>query len=337
MSQKMNRNDQIDVLRAWGIFLVVAGHNGSPYYDYIYTFHMPLFFFVSGFLRYSSGKKTWLRFLKDKVKGSLLPYVLFWGFSMLIYGQLYSLLTSHKLLLIDTNSVKGLILGGRWLANYSNNFPLWYLQLHFLAIVFFELIVRFSKNSAVVIWGGVLILLTIPIQVLLPGRPVFHINVFPTAVAFMSIGFLFHVFIEKHSEIMDLLNKGAFGTFLLIFGWCISSRNKGNACAIHSYWYYVGAVLTIVAMFSLSYMFTSCKAFQYIGRNTLGILGLHSLMLHWSKEFTQFILEGIGSENGFFVHIFSTVITIILCCGLIELWKYTKEMFKHFHIRNKWM
>ena len=39
----MERDKRMDVLRAWGIFLVIAGHLGSPFSGFIYTFHMPLF------------------------------------------------------------------------------------------------------------------------------------------------------------------------------------------------------------------------------------------------------------------------------------------------------
>lgn len=47
----MERDKRIDVLRAWGIFLVIAGHLGSPFSGFIYTFHMPLFFFITGYLK----------------------------------------------------------------------------------------------------------------------------------------------------------------------------------------------------------------------------------------------------------------------------------------------
>lgn len=36
----MERDKRMDVLRAWGIFLVIAGHLGSPFSGFIYTFHM---------------------------------------------------------------------------------------------------------------------------------------------------------------------------------------------------------------------------------------------------------------------------------------------------------
>lgn len=39
----MERDKRIDVLRAWGIFLVVAGHFGSPFSIYIYISYAIVF------------------------------------------------------------------------------------------------------------------------------------------------------------------------------------------------------------------------------------------------------------------------------------------------------
>lgn len=45
------RNDTLSIVKAIGIILMVIGHSGCPKYlnDYLYMFHMPLFFFCSGY------------------------------------------------------------------------------------------------------------------------------------------------------------------------------------------------------------------------------------------------------------------------------------------------
>lgn len=40
----------VDVCKGIGIILVVLGHTGSPFVRLIYSFHMLLFFIISGFL-----------------------------------------------------------------------------------------------------------------------------------------------------------------------------------------------------------------------------------------------------------------------------------------------
>jgi len=59
----------------------------------IYVFHLPLFFFVSGFLlKFSNGilKRGYLEFLKEKAKQVLVPYLL-----LSILGYIPLLLTSN--------------------------------------------------------------------------------------------------------------------------------------------------------------------------------------------------------------------------------------------------
>ncbi len=71
------RIEYIDIARGIGILLVVMGHNDfaviSPFaYKVIYSFHMPLFFFLSGyFLNTAVG--FW-NFLKKRFNSLLKPY-----------------------------------------------------------------------------------------------------------------------------------------------------------------------------------------------------------------------------------------------------------------------
>lgn len=69
----------VDFLRGVMIIIMVMGHIGfSSYFDkYIHAFHMPIWFFISGWFFKDNGEKIFL-FLKKRVKTMLLPY-LFWG------------------------------------------------------------------------------------------------------------------------------------------------------------------------------------------------------------------------------------------------------------------
>ena len=79
----MGRNKFVDVLKATAIFLVVMGHciqygSGNDYYvectffenslfKFIYSFHMPLFMLISGYLfAFSLKKRTWISNIKKK-------------------------------------------------------------------------------------------------------------------------------------------------------------------------------------------------------------------------------------------------------------------------------
>lgn len=75
-------NKKILFLQCFGILLVVLGHSGEtiPYLSkWIYSFHMPLFIFISGYLLdYTSKngieKTDMIKFINKKVKRLLIPY-----------------------------------------------------------------------------------------------------------------------------------------------------------------------------------------------------------------------------------------------------------------------
>lgn len=79
----------MDIVRGLGIFLVVLGHsfpddkfnNNSFYaymYKFIYSFHMPLFFIISGFFAYKIynilNLSQYKNFIWNKIKRLLIPY-----------------------------------------------------------------------------------------------------------------------------------------------------------------------------------------------------------------------------------------------------------------------
>lgn len=83
------RNALISFLQVFGIILVVAGHSDyqlpdNPVHRWIYSFHMPLFMFISGYLlRYGIREKSLAQtsmygakgFIGKKVRRLLIPYV----------------------------------------------------------------------------------------------------------------------------------------------------------------------------------------------------------------------------------------------------------------------
>ena len=82
MKQLEKRLDFLDVCKGIGIVLVILGHIyglSSKVGIWIYSFHMPLFFILSG-LVYNEKKNTELpffEFLKKKAKSYLVPYYLY--------------------------------------------------------------------------------------------------------------------------------------------------------------------------------------------------------------------------------------------------------------------
>ncbi|HLC15852.1 MAG TPA: acyltransferase family protein, partial [Thermodesulfovibrionia bacterium] len=87
-----NRLYWVDALKAIGIFFVVFGHTvgiEARVRDYIFSFHMPLFFFISGFLlKKKHLEMPYVSFLIKKGKELLTPYFVFGFLSYLFWVTL---------------------------------------------------------------------------------------------------------------------------------------------------------------------------------------------------------------------------------------------------------
>lgn len=76
------KDQKILFLQIYGIFLVVLGHSPTNYYlnKWIYSFHMPLFMFISGYLLIytTSNLKNidYNNFVRKKLKRLIIPYFL---------------------------------------------------------------------------------------------------------------------------------------------------------------------------------------------------------------------------------------------------------------------
>lgn len=89
MTATKHRLHEIDILYAFGTILVIFGHSHSSdwssfsiYFakciEFVYTFHMPLFFIIAGFLLARSdavSRLGYFAWLKDKALRLLTPYV----------------------------------------------------------------------------------------------------------------------------------------------------------------------------------------------------------------------------------------------------------------------
>lgn len=81
----------IDTAKGIGLLCVILGHLSIPYLDtWIYFFHMPLFFFLSGFV-FSGRKYDFATFLKKKVRSLVIPYFTLGGGIFLFFCVVYAL------------------------------------------------------------------------------------------------------------------------------------------------------------------------------------------------------------------------------------------------------
>lgn len=152
----LKRENWIDWAKTIGIILVVLGHFPLKNYaiDFIYTFHMPLFFIVSGYLFTPSLDNSYKQHVLKDAKRLLIPYLFFGVLSVLIYttvGFLKDLW--HGTLSFDTlallcRSLAGVLMGNGFPTDYTivRNGSLWFLPALFFTRILYRAISRCKEG-----------------------------------------------------------------------------------------------------------------------------------------------------------------------------------------------
>lgn len=137
------REPWVDIAKGIGIILVVVGHACCPELPHaiIYSFHMPLFFFLSGLFISRQCEKGFSIYLKKNFKSLLLPYLYFNIFSIAFHYVMSMIF--HKELLQGSvfDNIIGIFVGMRWGSSYHH--VLWFLPCLFFAKLIVYPICRF--------------------------------------------------------------------------------------------------------------------------------------------------------------------------------------------------
>lgn len=131
------RVDWIDVAKFWGMFLIYLGHFGpaaGSAYAWAFSFHVPLFFFLSGCLE-NYNRRGPLQNLGHKALTTLLPFYLF-GLLSLFYEAISSNTAA------PLESGLRILLQGGVRNSIAYGAGLWFLSCLFVIQIAFSLIKR---------------------------------------------------------------------------------------------------------------------------------------------------------------------------------------------------
>ena len=149
-SVSCGHNAQVSIAKALGIILMVMGHAGCPEYlhDFIYLFHMPLFFFLSAyFFRDVKVVDSAGQYVLRKFKNLYWPYIK-WSIIFLLLHNLFcrigfydNSLSWQELFVNVKCSVRGMWQGERMLGAY------WFLISLFWESLLFGLIIWIKHKT----------------------------------------------------------------------------------------------------------------------------------------------------------------------------------------------
>ena len=134
-SQGGGRLEWIDVARGIGIIAVVAGHvwTRGPLRDALYSFHMPLFFLLSGLLSRPQPPK---RFALRQLGSQMRPYAAFLTL-LIVADQIIEPMKGHRPIFDQwPQDILPILLGGSWLRGPYTIF--WFVPCLMVARILFN-------------------------------------------------------------------------------------------------------------------------------------------------------------------------------------------------------
>lgn len=309
------RDVTIDIAKGIGIYLVCLGHTTSNevVLKWLYSFHMPLFFFLSGI--FHSQTEKYLEFFKKKVRALLVPY-LFFATTLFIFF----LLVSKK---IGFSAGENLPVKENFIGTEIKNFSrvswggqLWFLLALFLVANIMYFVKKLSLKTQILV--NVLMILT---NIYLSKKIDFYL---PWCFLTVLMAFNFYWFGNYFRN--DILNRKNISNLvllgLLIINLIISHLNGKVDMWSNSYGnlilFFIGAYSgSLFLIFFIKKFILNNKFLEYIGKNSLVILAYHKRGITIIKVVFIYILKmSIPEGNTIFDLIFS-LIEILLCIPII--------------------
>ncbi|MGE5581939.1 MAG: acyltransferase family protein, partial [Bacillota bacterium] len=311
----LERYDFINLLKGFGILLVVWGHTMIPRSFLIYSFHMPLFFFISGFLyKY----KPWKEFIVGKVNRLYLPYAIFTVLSWVFY--LIMLEVQGRRDLMDEHFLKIISLVTGTGLNGGND-PIWFLTcLLMVCILFWWLDNLFKKAgriflaALVISWIGYYLGIR---RIFLP----FKLDVALTALLFYFIGYYC-----RQCDLLQRITKVNRFVLVIVLFICATlqfylarlnikltdipkvsmiSNNLGNY-----FLFYIPAIFAIVVLVILGYRLKSVAGLNFLGRNSLVVLASHKPLLFLFNVFFEPYMDTASPIYGIAASVAAIVLSL---------------------------
>lgn len=279
---RLERDYSVDSVKGICIILMVIGHSGCPesLSRFIYLFHMPAFFFISGYLfnlKYIDNKRD---FVLRRLKTLYLPFVLysllFLAFhnllaSIHVYANEYGLSDFvYKSLKIISLSGSEQLLGGLWFLK-----ELLYSSIFSLFIIWSSTIIKiFKKHNQLYIVLSILLLIVL--CSLFPYIPI-RLPAINSKTLLATAYFLFGFVVRQNQDRMLTLSKWIpLGFFLFL---CVCSRFVNysiDTCGKFTSLAYVLGCLGSLALIHFSNLWFAKQSFlSFAGKHSLDILIWH--------------------------------------------------------------
>ena len=316
MSNK--RIKYIDMLKAFCIILVIAGHMGytpAKVKLLLYIFHIPLFFFLSGMTLNVEKYDSIVQFFSKKFKAIVIPCFLM---NISIFFIKSVILQPQLILKIDIlYFIKALILADRMHIYYQ----LWFLNVLFLA----EIVCYFAIKYSDTLYKYLIVFIVLTLCGSL-GKKLYEMefwliwsfDLVPYAAVFILSGYLLR---KNLATLQSYFRKVYFlpvFTVSVICGVCNTRVDLYYQQINSTFLYFVAAFFGIWASIILFKNTPNIPILEKIGGNTLIYYAYHSPIVLFILDI---IMEQVSSKYTgiFFSNYVIAIVELFLAIVLCEL------------------
>ncbi len=330
-----DRIKYLDLAKFIGIFCIYLGHMGNlagNAYHFVFTFHVPLFFFLSGCTETLASNVPWYKYILKNVKTLLIPCYFF----ALVFLLVHSIsINSHATILPNIivmlkGCIRNQYFGG-----------LWFLTCLFvikIAFFFIRKLLKFNLLVLVVCLGLFVIAeMVIDPTPLAAPRMIYNVDSALYYIFFYALGYCCFDKIHCLFALDRTYKKIVFASSGLVcfvysalrfFGKNLLSYININVIT-NLFCTLLGPMLTIFLIFILSKLLEEVKIFEEIGENTLFLCGSEFVVRLLIPNFLQIFGLSLAISNPLAAYLYAFALLVVCNKTLVPL---EKMLFKKFRL-----
>lgn len=282
-----DRIDWIDWAKTLCIFFMVCGHsNPFPlFHDFVYLFHIPVFFIITGILYKPKS-------IKQLINTLIVPTIIW---NIINYPWYLTNIIGHKICSYEDFLIKPIL--GLVIHDFDTGTPIcgsfWFVLVIFILRVTHPIINKLKIIQFIFI---IFCLFTAYYSNQDPEKGILFL---PQRAIIAYPFFLIGIYIKKHMTLLSMTKQWSIGLFLLsfitlfLFSFYLGTFDLYN-CNLNYFpaYYFLGItgfIFIYIISYKLSYKFGNPPFIQNISNGTLVILGLHIIILSLLNKLINYI------------------------------------------------
>lgn len=328
----------LDVLRCFGIFLIYVGHFATyagNAYGYVFTHHVPLFFFAAGCAENFHGDRKLLTTIKKTFLDIILPWAFFALLSLVVYAIAYNASAGtvyENILIVLSGTIRNKFFAA----------SLWFLTCMAVVRILFAVIrkVRFQWlifAICMAVFGYVELAMS-PHPTYIPSM-FFNFDSALYYMVYYAIGYVSFPFINRLLDTDAIWKKCAVViSFLLSTGYaaCIFFgktfiRDFFYTIPVVDFFVPIISALVIIWMYCvLAKLFENVGLFNKVGQNTLYLCGNEYIIKSIVPSVLSIFGLGIDMRTPLVVYIYSILLIALVtrylapiekkCVSFVQEW-----------------